>query len=99
MKLGVIELLIIYIGAMNILGFLLMGIDKYKARKRSFRIPEATLFTIALFGGSIGSLVGMYFFKHKTRHKSFVYGLPGILFIHIILVILLFVLPIEVAIL
>ena len=68
-----------YALAVNILGFLLMGIDKWKARKGAFRIPESTLFIIAIIGGSIGSILGMYTFRHKTRHWYFVYGMPAIL--------------------
>lgn len=91
-------LLISYVIIMNIIGFALMGIDKHKAKKRAFRIPEATLFTVALIGGSIGSILGMYTFRHKTRHRSFVYGMPAILIIQIILVILILTAPIEIAI-
>ena len=75
----VIGIIICYLLVTNLLGFILMGIDKRKARKRLWRIPEATLFIIALIGGSIGSLAGMYFFHHKTRHWYFVYGMPFIL--------------------
>ena len=67
----------------NIAGFLLMGIDKWKARRGAFRIPESTLFIIALIGGSIGTIAGMYLFRHKTRHWYFVYGMPAILFLQI----------------
>lgn len=91
-------LLISYVIIMNIIGFALMGIDKHKAKKRAFRIPEATLFTVALIGGSIGSILGMYTFRHKTRHRSFVYGMPAILIIQVILVILILTAPIEIAI-
>lgn len=63
-----------------------MGIDKLKARKRGFRIPEATLFLVALMGGSIGSLVGMYLFRHKTRHRKFTIGMPIILLLQIALI-------------
>ena len=94
----VMTLLISYVIIMNIIGFALMGIDKHKAKKRAFRIPEATLFTVALIGGSIGSILGMYTFRHKTRHRSFVYGMPAILIIQIILVILILTAPIEIAI-
>ena len=94
----VITLLISYVIIMNIIGFALMGIDKHKAKKRAFRIPEATLFTVALIGGSIGSILGMYTFRHKTRHRSFVYGMPAILIIQVILVILILTAPIEIAI-
>ena len=67
----VITLLLIYFAAMNLIGFALMGIDKYKAKKRAFRIPEATLFIVALIGGSIGSILGMDAFRHKTKHWYF----------------------------
>ena len=56
-----------------------MLMDKHKARKNKWRIPEATLLLIALLGGSIGSLLGMYTFRHKTRHWYFVWGIPLIL--------------------
>ena len=85
----VTTLLIIYLAAVNLLGFTIMGIDKYRARKRAFRIPEATLFTIARIGGSIGSILGMYTFHHKTRHRSFTFGMPAILILQVILVILI----------
>ena len=95
----VITLLLSYFIAVNLIGFVLMGIDKYKAKKRGFRIPEATLFTIAVIGGSIGSIAGMYAFRHKTRHRSFVYGMPFILFVQIVLIIAVLNAPIEMAIL
>ena len=78
---NVISILAIYIIIVNLIGFALMGIDKYKAIKRGFRIPEATLFTVAIIGGSIGSIIGMFFFRHKTRHWYFVWGMPAILFL------------------
>lgn len=84
-----------YFALVNLVAFALMGIDKRKAIKGAFRIPEATLFIIAIIGGSIGSIVGMYTFRHKTRHFKFVYGMPAILIIQILLVILLFYAPIE----
>ena len=59
-------LLAVYFIIINLFGFIIMGMDKRKAQKRAFRIPEATLFTVALIGGSIGTTVGMYFFRHKT---------------------------------
>ena len=94
----VITLLLSYLIAINLIGFALMGIDKYKAKKRAFRIPEATLFTVAVIGGSIGSILGMYAFRHKTRHRSFVYGMPFILIIQIILMIAFLNAPIEISI-
>ena len=72
-----------------------MGIDKRKAIKRTFRIPEATLFIVALIGGSIGSILGMQVFRHKTRHWYFAFGMPAILVVQIVLLVLLLVGPIE----
>ena len=80
---------------MNIVGFAIMGIDKRKAIKRTFRIPEATLFIVALIGGSIGSIVGMQVFRHKTRHWYFVFGMPAILAVQVALLIFLLTGPIE----
>ena len=90
-----ITFLIIYFVIINIVGFALMGIDKRKAIKRTFRIPEATLFIVALIGGSIGSILGMQVFRHKTRHWYFVFGMPAILVIQIVLLVLLLVGPID----
>ena len=64
----------------NILTFLIYGIDKLKAKRGSRRISEATLLLLAVFGGSVGALLGMRVWHHKTMHKKFKYGLPMILF-------------------
>ena len=85
-----------YFVLVNLTGFCQMGIDKRKAIKGAFRIPEATLFIVALIGGSPGSIAGMYTFRHKTRHRSFVYGMPAILILQVILVILFFNSPITI---
>ena len=77
------SVLILYFFICNFIGFLVMFIDKQKAKKRAFRIPESTLFSIAVMGGSIGCLLGMYVFRHKTRHRSFVYGIPFILLLQL----------------
>lgn len=74
----------IYILVITVLGFLLMGVDKRKAKKHLYRIPEKTLFLLAVMGGSLGSIIGMYFFHHKTRHTKFTFGMPAILIIQII---------------
>lgn len=95
----VITLLLEYLIVVNLIGFALMGIDKYKAKKRAFRIPEATLFIIAVIGGSIGSIIGMYAFRHKTRHWYFVYGMPAILIIQILLIAFLLHAPFEISLL
>lgn len=94
----VLIILAAYLIIMNIIGFALMGIDKYKAKKRAFRIPEATLFIVALIGGSIGSILGMYAFRHKTKHWYFVYGMPFILIVQLALVALLLYAPIQISI-
>lgn len=92
---SVISYLIIYLAIINLTGFAVMGIDKLKARKRAWRIPESTLFVIAIIGGSLGTTIGMHLFHHKTRHWYFLYGMPAILFMQIALVVLLMYLPIE----
>lgn len=79
-----------YFLIVNLIGFAIMGIDKRKAVKGAFRIPEATLFVVALIGGSIGSILGMYTFRHKTRKWYFVYGMPAILFLQFLAAIVLF---------
>lgn len=68
----------IYILIVNTLSFLLFALDKYKARRNLWRIPEKTLFLSAILGGSIGALAGMYLFRHKTKHKIFTFGIPVI---------------------
>lgn len=79
------ELLSIYLLIINAIAFCLMLIDKYKARKNLRRIPEATLISTALLGGSIGALIGMYTVRHKTRHIKFTVGIPLILLTQIAL--------------
>ena len=69
----------IYILIMNVIGFCLMGLDKHRARTRQWRVPEKTLFLLPLLGGSVGALLGMRMFHHKTKHWYFVWGIPAIL--------------------
>ena len=73
------KILGIYLLIINATAFLLMLMDKYKARKKLWRIPESTLLLSAAMGGSIGALAGMYTFRHKTRHLKFTLGVPAIL--------------------
>ncbi len=80
---NIIILLIVYFLVMTIIGYVSMGVDKAKAKKHAWRIPEATLFSIAILGGSIGSIMGMYHFRHKTKHWYFVAGMPIIFFIQL----------------
>ena len=75
----------IYFIVMNIIGILIMFIDKQKAKKGAWRIPEKTLFIITALGGGIGTTAGMYTFRHKTQKVQFVIGLPFITILEIIL--------------
>lgn len=68
-----------YLLIVNAAGFLLMLVDKFKAKRNLWRIPEATLMGVAAIGGSVGALMGMYTFRHKTRHIKFTVGIPVIL--------------------
>lgn len=83
--------LLIYLVAVNLVGFIIMGVDKRKAQKKAWRIPEKTLFLVAIIGGSIGTNLGMKVFHHKTLHKSFVYGMPAILIFQVFMVVLMIV--------
>lgn len=85
------DILLIYLLIINATGFLLMLVDKFKAKKNLWRIPEATLMGVAAIGGSIGSLAGMYTFRHKTRHPKFTVGIPVILVLQIAAAIVLYV--------
>ena len=81
------KLIVIYLIAINLMTFFLYGIDKWKAKRSMWRIPEATLLGLAVIGGSIGALLGMKVWHHKTMHKKFKYGLPLIILLQITLVI------------
>jgi len=94
---NVMKLLIEYLVIVNIIGFALMGIDKRRAIRRSWRIPEATLFLVAIIGGSLGSILGMYTFRHKTRHRIFTIGMPIILIIQVALIVAVMMSPFEIA--
>ena len=91
----VISYIVTYLIVINLVGFVLMGIDKYKAKKRAWRIPESTLFVVALIGGSLGTTIAMYLFRHKTRHWYFLYGMPAILLLQIAVVVVLIYSPIQ----
>lgn len=77
--------MIIYtsIAIINVITFLVYGIDKWKAKKEKWRIPESTLLLLAVVGGSIGALLGMKVWHHKTMHKKFKYGIPLIIVLQI----------------
>ena len=81
--------LYVYLAAVNLLDFILMGADKSKAKRGAYRIPEATLLLFAVLGGSVGGILGMLLFSHKTRHAAFALGLPLILLAQLALAYLL----------
>ena len=81
---------LLYLFLVNAAGLLFLLADKHRARKKQWRIPEAALMGIAAMGGSIGALLGMYAFRHKTRHPKFYIGIPVLLVIQLCLAILLY---------
>jgi uncharacterized membrane protein YsdA (DUF1294 family) len=80
-----IEIFLIYLLVVNIFGFLTIGYDKYKARRKSWRIPEKRFFWIGLVGGAVGIYTGMQLFRHKTQHKKFIYGMPLLILVNLTL--------------
>ena len=84
------DILLIYLLIINALAFLLMLTDKRRARKNAWRIPEATLLGVAALGGSLGAVLGMRLFRHKTLHLKFSIGLPLMLAVHIVILIFVF---------
>lgn len=76
-------IVIIYLVVINVITFFLYGIDKLKAKRARWRVPEATLIGLAVIGGSIGAWLGMMVWHHKTMHKKFKYGIPLILAVQI----------------
>lgn len=80
----------VYLILINLLSFCLFGMDKKKAIRNAYRIPEKTLFRVTALGGSLGALLGMHLFHHKTRHTIFRIGVPALLILHSLLCILLF---------
>ncbi|MBQ3334555.1 MAG: DUF1294 domain-containing protein [Eubacteriaceae bacterium] len=80
----------IYLVAVNLIAFALMGYDKALSKTDRRRVPEATLFFFVVIGGSLGGTLGMYAWRHKTRHWYFAYGFPAILVIHVLLLLFLF---------
>lgn len=79
-----------YIIGLNLIGFIIMGFDKFAAIRNMRRVPEKTLFAIALFGGAIGVYLGMNTFRHKTKTPYFMYGIPALIVLNIVIYYLLF---------
>ena len=80
---------VIYLLIINVVTFFVYGIDKVKAKHSWWRIPESTLISLAVIGGSIGAWLGMRAWRHKTRHKKFRYGIPAILLVHLSVAVLI----------
>ena len=81
---------LIYLIGINLAGFIIMGVDKKRAIRGAWRISEGSLFLTALLGGSLGCILGMQHFRHKTKHWYFKYGMPAILVAQVLLFVLLF---------
>lgn len=84
-----LKIFVIYLLAINLITFVMYGIDKLKAKKAKWRIPEATLLWMAVLGGSLGAWAGMQVWHHKTLHKKFKYGVPAIILLQIALAVYL----------
>lgn len=82
---NLIKIVIIYLSIINFLGFMIMFIDKHQAKWGNRRIPENTLFSFTILGGGIGTIAGMYIFRHKTKKKKFTIGMPLILILQILI--------------
>ena len=79
------NILFYYLILVNIIAFITIYIDKQKAIKHKWRIKESTLFLLSIIGGSLGTLLGMYTFRHKTKHKKFTFGIPLIMILQILI--------------
>lgn len=84
MNIEYLKYLLLYLLVVNIIGFISMGFDKFKAKHNMWRTPENTLLLIPLLGGSVGSYLGMRIFRHKTLHPQFKYGIPAFFVINVI---------------
>lgn len=80
------NIIFVLLFVMNVISFVTYGIDKYKAVKNKWRVPESTLIILALIGGSVGALLGMKAFRHKTKHPKFYIGVPLILILQVALI-------------
>lgn len=82
-------IVVFYLAAINLLALILMGVDKSRSRRGKWRISEKVLFLVALLGGCLGAIAGMFLFRHKTKHLRFVLGLPSILLLQLIVLLCL----------
>lgn len=81
------DVLYIYLLCISIVTFFVYGMDKWKAKKRQYRIPEKTLLILAVIGGGVGALIGMCFFRHKIKKPKFYLGVPAILLMQILILV------------
>ncbi|MBP1947743.1 DUF1294 domain-containing protein [Virgibacillus litoralis] len=84
-----LNLIILFLISVNAIAYILMGIDKQKAIRHKYRIPERTFWGLAILGGAVGALLGMKRYRHKTKHRLFTLGMPSLIVIHIILIVYL----------
>ena len=84
--LSLLHIALIYLAVINVVAFFMYGIDKWKAKRSKWRVPEATLLLMAVLGGSLGAWLGMKVWHHKTLHKKFRYGVPIIIIVQIALI-------------
>ena len=82
--LSLLHIVLVYLAVMGVVTFFVYGIDKWKAKKSKWRVPEATLLMLAILGGSIGAWLGMKVWHHKTLHKKFRYGVPAIIIVQLL---------------
>ncbi len=81
-----VQIILVYFVIMSLLTFFLFAEDKRRAKRKKWRVPEKAFFVLAALGGSVGAIVGMWVFHHKTRHWYFVYGMPAILAAQLLIV-------------
>lgn len=79
------NIFLLYLLVINLTGYIIMGVDKKRAIRGTWRIPEASLFAVALLGGALGCTLGMNHFRHKTKHWYFTYGMPAIFAVQVLL--------------
>lgn len=84
---NLLKYVLYYLAAINVVAFLVYGIDKWRAKRGAWRVSEKTLFLLPILGGSVGAIAGMKVFHHKTKHWYFKYGLPLILLLQLALVV------------
>ena len=75
----------LYLLAVNLLAFVMYGVDKKRAIEQKWRIPEKTLILLAMIGGTVGAIAGMQFFRHKTKHMKFKFGIHAILIVQLVI--------------